>query len=58
MTQGATEDITLAGYTNYFLWLDQPTYVETLRSKAEAGCRVRFLIGDTAAAFGVRAAAT
>ncbi|RMI33158.1 XRE family transcriptional regulator [Streptomyces triticirhizae] len=46
LTEAATEDIILAGYTNYFLWLDQPAYVDTLRRKAEAGCRVRFLIGD------------
>ncbi|MDT0266429.1 DUF5919 domain-containing protein [Streptomyces sp. DSM 44915] len=46
LTRTATEGITLAGYTSYFLWLDQPAYVETLRRKAEEGCRVRFLIGD------------
>ncbi|WUQ25196.1 DUF5919 domain-containing protein [Streptomyces sp. NBC_00236] len=42
----ATEQIYLAGYTNYFLWLEQPAFVETLRRKVEAGCRVRFLLGD------------
>ncbi|WP_322785123.1 XRE family transcriptional regulator [Streptomyces profundus] len=46
LTEGAGQDIALAGYTNYFLWLDQPAYVDTLRRKAEAGCRIRFLIGD------------
>ncbi|MFD7446441.1 XRE family transcriptional regulator [Streptomyces sp. NPDC059909] len=43
---GATEDIFLAGYTNYFFWLEQPAFVDTLRRKAESGCRVRFLLGD------------
>ncbi|GAA3847841.1 DUF5919 domain-containing protein [Streptomyces sedi] len=46
LTEGASQDITLAGFTNYFLWLDQPAYVDTLRRKAEGGCRVRFLLGD------------
>ncbi|WP_230423854.1 hypothetical protein [Streptomyces radicis] len=46
LTRGAAESITLAGYTNYFLWLDQPAYVDALRRKAEMGCRIRFLIGD------------
>ncbi|MGW1837108.1 DUF5919 domain-containing protein [Streptomyces sp. NPDC002067] len=43
---GASEHIFLAGYTNYFLWLEQPAFVETLRRKADEGCRVRFLLGD------------
>lgn len=43
---GATRDITLAGYTNYFLWLEIPNLRGLLRRKAENGCRVRFLIGD------------
>lgn len=42
----ATEDLFFAGYTNYFLWLDQPAFVETLRKKLDTGCRVRFLLGD------------
>ncbi|WP_322942107.1 XRE family transcriptional regulator [Actinacidiphila yeochonensis] len=36
----------LAGYTNYFLWLEQPNLVETLRRKAGEGVRVRVLLGD------------
>jgi transcriptional regulator with XRE-family HTH domain len=40
------EDIFLAGYTNYFVWLEQPALHQTLRQKAESGCRVRFLLGD------------
>jgi transcriptional regulator with XRE-family HTH domain len=42
----ATRDITLAGYTNYFLWLELPNLRGALRHKAKAGCRVRFLTGD------------
>lgn len=43
---GATEQIFMAGYTNYFVWLEQPAFVDTLRKKIDAGCRVRFLLGD------------
>jgi hypothetical protein len=39
-------ELFLAGYTNYFLWLEQPNFVLTLRQKLDAGCRVRFLVGD------------
>ncbi|MFI1524885.1 DUF5919 domain-containing protein [Kitasatospora cineracea] len=28
------------------MWLEQPALHQTLRRKAEAGCRVRFLLGD------------
>ncbi|MFI1521037.1 DUF5919 domain-containing protein [Kitasatospora cineracea] len=42
----AVNDIFLAGYTNYFVWLEQPALHQTLRRKAESGCRVRFLLGD------------
>ncbi|MFD8082779.1 DUF5919 domain-containing protein [Kitasatospora sp. NPDC059722] len=42
----AWSEIFLAGYTNYFLWLEQPALPRTLRRKAEAGCRVRVLLGD------------
>ncbi|MER7583861.1 XRE family transcriptional regulator [Kitasatospora sp. NPDC097691] len=42
----ARSEIFLAGYTNYFVWLEQPALPQTLRRKAEAGCRVRFLLGD------------
>lgn len=41
-----TRDITLAGYTNYFLWLELPNLRAALRRKAESGCAVRFLLGD------------
>jgi hypothetical protein len=46
LISGATRDITLAGYTNYFLWLELPNLRAVLRRKAENGCRVRFLLGD------------
>ncbi|WP_371603725.1 DUF5919 domain-containing protein [Streptomyces sp. NBC_01220] len=46
LIEGAAEEIYLAGYTNYFLWLEQPAFVETLRRKIDSGCRVRFLLGD------------
>ncbi|MER6913150.1 XRE family transcriptional regulator [Streptomyces sp. NPDC000594] len=39
-------DLFFAGYTNYFLWTEQPQLLETLRRKAGEGCRVRFLVGD------------
>lgn len=44
----AERDIFFAGYTNYFVWLEQPALVQTLRRKADAGCRIRFLLGDPA----------
>lgn len=40
------EDLFFAGYTNYFLFIDQPNFVATLRKKLESGCRVRFLLGN------------
>jgi transcriptional regulator with XRE-family HTH domain len=42
----ARTDLVFAGYTNYFLWLEQPAFLTTLRRKAESGCRIRFLLGD------------
>ena len=42
----ASREITLAGYTSYFLWIEQPNLGTALRRKAEAGCKVRFLVGD------------
>ncbi|WP_329924567.1 DUF5919 domain-containing protein [Streptomyces sp. SP17BM10] len=42
----ARTDIILAGYTNYFVWLEQPALLQTLRRKADGGCRIRFLLGD------------
>lgn len=42
----AEEQLTFAGYTNYFLWLEQARFGTALRKKAERGCRVRFIVGD------------
>ncbi|MEU6758007.1 XRE family transcriptional regulator [Streptomyces sp. NPDC046685] len=42
----ARHELVFAGYTNYFLWLEQANLAGALRRKAEGGCRVRFLIGD------------
>ncbi|MCC9309418.1 DUF5919 domain-containing protein [Kitasatospora sp. RB6PN24] len=42
----AQRELTFAGYTNYFLWLEQANLAGALRRKAQTGCRVRFLIGD------------
>nr|WP_234318861.1 helix-turn-helix transcriptional regulator [Streptomyces caelestis] len=46
LVEKSTTDILFAGYTNYFLWIDQPAFVSTLRRKLDGGCRVRFLLGD------------
>lgn len=46
LIDGAEQDVFFAGYTNYFLWQEQPRAAERLRAKAEAGCRIRFLLGD------------
>ncbi|MGI5204410.1 XRE family transcriptional regulator [Spirillospora sp. CA-108201] len=43
---GATRELTFAGYTNYFLWLEIPNLGAVLRRKAERGCGIRFLVGD------------
>ncbi|MFE0191902.1 XRE family transcriptional regulator [Streptomyces sp. NPDC058989] len=48
LVEGATEELFLAGYTNYFFWTQVPRFAETIRRKAESGCRVRFLLGDPA----------
>ncbi|GAA0347168.1 hypothetical protein NE235_10235 [Actinoallomurus spadix] len=42
----AIGELTFAGYTNYFLWLEHPGLRNVLRRKAERGCSVRFLLGD------------
>lgn len=42
----AERELTFAGYTNYFFWLEQSRFGTALRRKAAQGCRVRFLIGD------------
>jgi transcriptional regulator with XRE-family HTH domain len=42
----SANSIVFAGYTSYFAWLEIPDLVSILASKAEAGCAVRFLLGD------------
>jgi transcriptional regulator with XRE-family HTH domain len=42
----ATRELTFAGYTSYFLWLTVPHLRDILGDKAQAGARVRFLLGD------------
>lgn len=42
----ADDELFFAGYTSYFLWTQVPAFAQTLRRKAESGCRVRFLLGD------------
>lgn len=46
LVEGATEEIMFCGYTNYFVWSQVPRFAETVRAKAETGCKVRFLLGD------------
>lgn len=43
---GAHRRLVFAGYTNYFLWLDMANLRRALARKADAGCDVRFLVGD------------
>ncbi|MFJ8670734.1 XRE family transcriptional regulator [Streptomyces sp. NPDC093589] len=46
LVENSGEELFLAGYTNYFFWSQVPRFAETLRRKAESGCRVRILLGD------------
>jgi lambda repressor-like predicted transcriptional regulator len=46
LVAGANRDVVCAGYTSYFLWLTVPNLRDTLRTKAEAGAKIRFLLGD------------
>ncbi|MEV5506286.1 DUF5919 domain-containing protein [Streptomyces orinoci] len=41
----AERQLAFAGYTNYFLWLEQARFGTALRRKAAQGCQVRFLLG-------------
>jgi hypothetical protein len=43
---GAKDELTFAGYTNYFLWLEVHGLRPTLARKAQSGTVVRFLVGD------------
>ncbi|MGK5533077.1 hypothetical protein [Streptomyces sp. URMC 129] len=42
----ARKELTFAGYTNYFLWLDHSNLATILKKKAKSGTTVRFLLGD------------
>ncbi|MCK7623959.1 helix-turn-helix domain-containing protein [Streptomyces sp. RS10V-4] len=42
----AERELAFAGYTNYFLWLEQARFGAALQRKAASGCRIRFLVGD------------
>lgn len=46
LVETAESELFFAGYTNYFFWTQVPHFAATVRRKAEAGCRVRFLLGD------------
>lgn len=46
LVERAKSEIYFAGYTNYFVFLDQPHFHLTLRQKLDEGVRVRFLLGD------------
>ncbi|TXS35267.1 XRE family transcriptional regulator [Streptomyces sp. t39] len=46
LVDDAKKELFFAGYTNYFLFLDQPAFHLTLQRKLAEGVRVRFLLGD------------
>ncbi|WFB08109.1 XRE family transcriptional regulator [Streptomyces sp. LX-29] len=46
LIDNATRELYFGGYTSYFLWTQVPALPETLRRKADSGCRIRFLLGD------------
>ncbi|MBP8537928.1 hypothetical protein GWI24_33665 [Streptomyces sp. MK37H] len=46
LIDAAAHSITFAGYTNYFVWQEQPRLVDRLAAKAASGCSIRFLVGD------------
>jgi hypothetical protein len=48
LISNATRQIDLLGYTLYFLSLEHPGLVDTLRAKCESGCIVRAAIADPA----------
>jgi len=45
LIRAAEKELVFCGYTAYFLWFEHPNLGRTLRRKAEAGARVRFLLG-------------
>ncbi len=46
MVDNASRELTFVVFTGYSLWADIPAFSATLRAKAEAGARVRFVLGD------------
>lgn len=46
LVEGADKELFFAGYTNYFLFTQMAAFDRTLREKASAGVRIRFLLGD------------
>ncbi|MFG2194875.1 hypothetical protein [Streptomyces sp. NPDC048639] len=46
LIDGASQAITFAGYTNYFIWQEHPRLSDRLKRKAQEGCAVRFVVGD------------
>ncbi|MER6395962.1 DUF5919 domain-containing protein [Kitasatospora sp. NPDC059973] len=46
LIEDSSSDLIFSGYTNYFFWPQQPDFSNTLRRKSDAGCRIRFLLGD------------
>ncbi|MFF9268641.1 XRE family transcriptional regulator [Streptomyces rochei] len=46
LVESAKKEIFFGGYTNYFVFLDQPAFHRTLQEKISQGVRVRFLLGD------------
>lgn len=46
LVERAEKEVLFAGYTNYFVFLEQPHFHLTLRRKLEDGVHVRFLLGD------------
>lgn len=46
LIDSAAQNLTFAGYTNYFLWQNHPRLGARLKAKADAGAHIRFLVGD------------
>ncbi|TJZ42568.1 hypothetical protein FCH28_34415 [Streptomyces piniterrae] len=54
LIDSAGQRLVFAGYTNYFLWQNHPRLGARLKAKADAGARVRFLVGDPGSAVTAR----
>jgi transcriptional regulator with XRE-family HTH domain len=46
LIMGARRELTFAGYTSYFVWIEVPGLDIMLRRKAKDGANIRFLLGD------------